>query len=157
MKEYFKFPNRDLVNSNSWEKLMTLLQCDDYHCIFTNQRYNPKTNSFELNPNALPFEYTEDGGIVIKNNKEQVEFEIHPFYWGNCTCGVDEESEHKETCLLLRHNFRYHPNQEDEFWIDWYKYPFRSANISTEKTESEILEIFDKCCEIVEKLLKERC
>ena len=69
MKEYFKFPNRDLVNSNSWEKLMTLLQCDDYHCIFTNQRYNPKTNSFELNPDALPFEYTEDGGIVIKNNK----------------------------------------------------------------------------------------
>lgn len=62
--------------------------------------------------------------------------------------------EHDPGCYLLKHNFLYRPGTEDEFWIDWYKYPFRDSYMSNEKTEEEIEEIFRKCIEDAKKTIK---
>ena len=45
--------------------------------------------------------------------------------------------------MLLKHNFVYHPSQEDEFWIDWYKYPFRNSYCNKDLSKKEILDIFE--------------
>ena len=37
---------------------------------------------------------------------------------------------HDDTCLVLKHNFVFMPDTDEEFWIDWYKYPFRDAAMS---------------------------
>lgn len=227
----YNFPNRDLVNHESWTTLMKILNAEDYHATFTNMDYNWKTKNYEvINPNT-PFIYTEPGGIeVYKNNK--LEFAINPYWWDDCTCGTDEFNEevwetlknkifsdkeliiyekeedfcnepcpaafqfdkpeeelekictcgtikknleirkeklkikdkidklneeyeklskpHENTCMLVKHNFIWHPEQDDEFWIDWYKYPFRDSHMSLDKSEEEIIEIFKQCIKIVE-------
>lgn len=227
-RETYNFPSRSIVDSNSWQELMDLLKAEDYHATFSNSE-------------ALPFDYTGDGGIkIVKDN--QVVFEIHPYYWGDCTCGAEEVNEkldelrrkeiftddewelymtfedwcdndcpasilninteekteeellklctcgtvqknielrkkkekiknkihkyedreknefvpHDESCLLVRHNFIWHPKQENEFWIDWYKYPFRDSHMNQEKTEEEILAIFDKCYEIAKEIIESK-
>lgn len=53
--------------------------------------------------------------------------------------------EHKDDCLLLRHNFVYHKGQDDEFVIDWYKYPFRDSYMNIDYDENQIKEIFKDC------------
>ena len=62
---------------------------------------------------------------------------------------------HKEDCLLLKHNFVYYPNTEKEFWIDWYKYPFRDSYMNQNLSEEQILEIFRDCIKEIEEYLKE--
>ena len=47
--------------------------------------------------------------------------------------------------MSIKHNFVYHPNQEDEFWIDWYKYPFRDSYCNKDLNKKEILDIFQDC------------
>lgn len=230
----YNFPNRDIVNHESWQKLMKELNAEDYHASFSNEAYNWDTKQYEtINPNT-PFVYTEYGGIEVPRNGI-VEFIINPYWWDDCTCGADdynqslweklekeiftedelviyEKSEdfcedscpaehfqfdkspedleklctcgtikknleirkeklkikdkieklneeyekqskyHSDECMLVKHNFIWHPGQEDEFWIDWYKYPFRDSHMSSDKSEEEIIEIFEKCIKIVQEI-----
>lgn len=55
------------------------------------------------------------------------------------------EIDHKDDCLLIKHNFVYHPGRDDEFWIDWYKYPFRDSHMNKNYTIEEIENIFRIC------------
>ena len=63
---------------------------------------------------------------------------------------------HKDDCLLLKHNFIYHPDRPDEFWIDWYKYPFRDAYMNKNKTKKEIKDIWIECQNAVIKDLNRK-
>ena len=62
---------------------------------------------------------------------------------------------HKKDCLEIRHNFLYKPGTEDEFWIDWYKYPFRDSYMSKDLKTEEIENIFNDCIKILQDQLKE--
>ena len=57
--------------------------------------------------------------------------------------------DHNEDCLLLKHNFIYHPGKSDEFHIDWYKYPFRDAYMNENKSIEEIELILKNCQQYV--------
>lgn len=59
------------------------------------------------------------------------------------------EESHDPSCKLVTHNFIYRPGTEEEFWIDWYKYPFRDSYMSKKIPTTEIREIFKKCAEEV--------
>lgn len=63
---------------------------------------------------------------------------------------------HKDDCLEVKHNFIYMPGTKDEFWIDWYKYPFRDSYMSKDFNIKEIEDIFNKCIDIIENQIKER-
>ena len=67
----------------------------------------------------------------------------------------EEYLSHNSNCLLLKHNFIYHPNQEDEFWIDWYKYPFRDAYMNKNISNEQIKGIWEECSNILEKVILE--
>ena len=73
-------------------------------------------------------------------------FEINPYCWEDCTCGVtdlySEVEEHSGDCPFVHHNFIYRPTG---FYIDWYKYSFRSSDMNQNLTIREIEDIFDKC------------
>lgn len=58
---------------------------------------------------------------------------------------------HSSDCLLLKHNFIYKPGTKDEFWIDWYKYPFRNSFMSKDISIDEIKKIWLECQEAVRK------
>jgi len=79
---------------------------------------------------------------ILKNKMRKVDEEYY-----------NKQVPHKEDCLELKHNFVYKPNTKDEFWIDWYKYPFRDAHMSKEVTEEEIKKIFKECkCFVIEDI-----
>ena len=61
----------------------------------------------------------------------------------------EKEQGHGKDCKLIQHNFMYHPGKEDEFWIEWYKYPFRDSYMNKNLSENEILEIFKNCINVV--------
>lgn len=53
--------------------------------------------------------------------------------------------EHTSDCLLMKHNFIFKPGTSEEFWIDWYKYPFRDSYMSKDATIDEIKKIWLEC------------
>jgi len=61
---------------------------------------------------------------------------------------------HSKKCLLIKHNFIFHEGKEDEFWVDWYKYPFRDSYCNKKLTKKEVEEIFDKCITATENDIK---
>lgn len=76
-------------------------------------------------------------------------FEIYPYYWGECTCGMEIQNKPcLDSCELMRHNFYYKPLN---FWIDWYKYPFRDSYMSHNLNEEEVLKIFKECKSFIER------
>lgn len=77
----------------------------------------------------------------LKEQKELIKDKINEFEKKEKEIYID----HDKNCLLLKHNFVYHPNEDDEFWIDWYKYPFRDSYMNKSLTENEIKEIFKDC------------
>ena len=79
--------------------------------------------------------------IVLKNKKEAIKDKIKNFEERY----NKEQLDHDESCLLVQHNFVYHPGKEDEFWIEWYKYPFRDSYMNKNLSIKEILEIFQDC------------
>ena len=79
--------------------------------------------------------------LKLKKKKEKIKDKIKEFERRE----TEEFIEHKKDCLLLKHNFVYHPSQEDEFWIDWYKYPFRDSYCNKDLSKKEILDIFQDC------------
>lgn len=95
-------------------------------------------------------------GIVKKNirlinRKEKLKDKIKEYERRE----IEESIPHKEECLLLKHNFVYHPGQEDEFWIDWYKYPFRDSYMNKQLTNDEIKNIWNECSEKLKLVIKE--
>ncbi len=64
--------------------------------------------------------------------------------------------EHEKDCLMLKHNFIYKPDTAEEFWIDWYKYPFRDAHMSRPYSAEQIKSIFLKCFNSVSKKTRKR-
>lgn len=78
-------------------------------------------------------------GDRIKNSI----FEIFPYYWGNCTCGMEKlEKERTEDCMYNKPNFTYFPTN---LTISWYKYPLRDAYISQDISLEEFSKIIDAC------------
>jgi len=72
-------------------------------------------------------------------------FEMHHYYWGDCTCGAEEAEEerpHDPTCPIVLPNFRC-----GEIEIRWYKYIGRGMTINQKVTRKELKEIFQKCRE----------
>lgn len=67
---------------------------------------------------------------------------------------IEELLDHKDSCLLLKHNFVYHPGRQDEVWIDWYKYPFRDSYINKPLSNDEIKFIFKDCAFYLKKVIK---
>ena len=115
----YPFPDRDLVDCDEWTGLCDLV-CDSY---------GHAEDWMEQN---------EMGGVTTDV------FEINPYYWGDCTCGAEEndEDEHHPDCRLLVHNFIYKPTG---FCIDWYKYPFRDSFMSENLSCDEIRQIWKAC------------
>ena len=75
----------------------------------------------------------------------------------HCTCDMQERYEkwlvkigysngHKDSCLLVRPNFWYKP---EDFTIMWYKYPLRDSYSNKEISLKEFKAIIDKCIESV--------
>lgn len=111
-------------------------------------------------------------------NKEKSLEELHLI----CTCGAVEENiklvkqkesmadkikeyetkynelckAHSSDCLLLKHNFIYKPGTKDEFWIDWYKYPFRNSFMSMDISIEEIKRIWLECQEAVKNNIERK-
>ena len=98
-------------------------------------------------------------------------FMIFPYYWGDCTCGLDlidimidwikkkgkieqaetmnkflDGQEHKLDCTLKKPNFLYKPNK---FIINWYKYPLRDSYMSHNITLKQFQKIINKCKESI--------
>ena len=211
----FERKNVELVE---WQKLLETIGLDECYCYFNT-------------PESV-LKQTSTGGYACKDDENKIIFEISPYYWGECTCGAEEENDtmrqqlerdvftkkeietlytfppfceddcpasdiddeeeiiknkesilsictcgnkkkaikyyedmdkmghkleifnkrlkenhinHGTDCLLIKHNFIYHPEQEDEFWIDWYKYPFRDSFCNRKITMEEFKDILRDC------------
>lgn len=222
---------RELVDSDEWIELMHyVLQVEDYHCALNSDGYYYDYDSREYKKRTNGIVPDKFGGYTLTKNGKII-FQLFPYWWGDCTCGVEQKNnklfrswkkelftpyqwktymtfdewceddcpacswkeenkdktqeelinictcgtvkknirlkkrkekindkikefekremtqyiDHEKTCALLKHNFIYHPNQPDEFWIDWYKYPFRDSYMNKEMTNEEILKIFTDC------------
>lgn len=79
--------------------------------------------------------------IKMKKKKEALKDKIEEF-----EKRLDKECvEHDEICMLIKHNFIFHPGMEDEFWIDWYKYPFRDSFMNKKMSEEDIKKVWQTC------------
>jgi hypothetical protein len=74
-------------------------------------------------------------------------FEMHPYWWGDCTCGAGDWSEegqpapvHKPECRMELPNFRC-----GDLAISWYKYIGRGMSANRATTEHEIASAFARC------------
>jgi hypothetical protein len=113
----------------------------------------------ELKNRGLEHASISDEQLVYKYACKKFGFDFNSGGYGcHCTCGLDDEYEkwrenhdHKEGCLLMRHNFIYKPTG---FWIDWYKYPFRDSYMSDDLTKEQLKEIWEKCIESVKGYIK---
>ena len=78
-------------------------------------------------------------------------FEMHPYYWGECTCGDDDKDgaeNHSPDCLLMRPNFVYKPTG---YKLEWYKYAMRDAYANMDLSIKEFTEMVLHCANSVEK------
>lgn len=88
------------------------------------------------------------------NEEQKKAFQILENRMREAEMAYDEKKiEHDEDCFTLKHNFIYRPKTQDEFWLDWYKYPFRDSHMSKEATSEEVKTIFRSCVEDVRKVL----
>ncbi len=67
-------------------------------------------------------------------------FAISPYYWGDCTCG--DEQNHKQDCPIVKPNFLYKPTG---FEIRWYKYPLRDSYTNQKITLAGFKKIVSAC------------
>ncbi len=70
-------------------------------------------------------------------------FEMHPYWWGDCTCGVDEEDEetpHSSECRYVLANFKCGAVE-----VRWYKYIGRGMSVNREVSRKEWRDIFARC------------
>ncbi len=79
--------------------------------------------------------------LKLSKEKEKLNLKIEMF-----NNEYDKNSiEHSKECLLTKHNFIYHEGKPDEFWIDWYKYPFRDSYCNREISKEEFKNILKDC------------
>ena len=74
-------------------------------------------------------------------------FEVHPYWWGGCTCGADEQydwPEHTADCKEVVPNFWYKPT---DYQLQFYKYPLRDAYANRAVSLREFAAIIDACIE----------
>ncbi|WP_114944423.1 hypothetical protein [Microvirga calopogonii] len=71
-------------------------------------------------------------------------FAIRPYYWGECTCGCNEEigQPHSDDCALMLPNFEHFPSG---LKVTWYKYALRGAFSNQELSDGEFNGIFASC------------
>lgn len=76
-------------------------------------------------------------------------FEIHPYYWGDCTCGYDNwgseangQTEHAPNCPSIQPNF-YH--KSSGLVIYWYKYIGRGMSVNKYTCPQCFGNIFAQC------------
>jgi hypothetical protein len=74
-------------------------------------------------------------------------FEMHPYWWGDCTCGAGDWSEegqpapvHTPECREELPNFRC-----GDLAISWYKYIGRGMSANRPTTGAEVVEVFSRC------------
>lgn len=89
----------------------------------------------------LPPGWTQEGNV-----RENEDFAIFPYYWGDCTCGEDlkEDGVCTPDCLLNKPNMVVKPLGVE---IQWYKYPLRDAYCNKpfdSKLLAEIVALADK-------------
>lgn len=79
-------------------------------------------------------------------------FKMEPYYWGDCTCGVEDEGKedeaHKKECKLCQPNFIY---KGSGFQIQWYKYPFRDSYCNKRLNIEEIEKMVAHCVESIKE------
>ncbi|NUP13784.1 MAG: hypothetical protein HOW73_47720 [Polyangiaceae bacterium] len=97
---------------------------------------------------------------------ENAVFEMHPYYWGDCTCGFDDREHahyltinqspdydteraaflasdrHAKECPVGWPNFRHKPSG---FELRWYKYIGRGMEMNREVSAAELAEICAEC------------
>lgn len=87
-----------------------------------------------------PFGY----GIEFENDT----FEMHPFWWGDCTCGVPEDANgfsmggHQPTCRYEMPNFRHKTSGIE---VRWYKWIGRSMEWKGQPSPERWRAIFAEC------------
>lgn len=69
-------------------------------------------------------------------------FAINPYYWGDCTCGGEENMTCADDCELALPNFLFKPTG---FRIEWYKYPLRDSYMSPGISVEDYRRIME-CC-----------
>ena len=80
-------------------------------------------------------------GVAFENDV----FSVQPYYWGDCTCGMEEKEETcTDDCLYNVPNFHYKP---EDIQVDWYKYPLRSSYSNVELTPELLERVVDACIE----------
>lgn len=125
--------DRILQSSSSWDRLLDLCNCNSYGLCDLNKEQKKFVN--------------ERGGFSCEI------FEINPYSWEDCTCGVSDLNstieKHTGDCPFVHHNFIYHPTG---FYIDWYKYSFRNSDMNQNLTIREIEDIFDRCSDYLESI-----
>lgn len=139
-----KYPlDRSAEESKEWNELLKLLGMDSYGIM----------------TEGKGLDATEWGGYLCKDKDDKTIFEIFPYYWGECTCNIDEtdpNATHSPDCLLCKHNFTYMPGTPNEINIDWYKYPFRDSYISRNITTEELNRVFQNCIDTAKNKLNDR-
>ena len=125
------------------------------NALFGNSRgeYSIERNTgFETELNRLFDAYAPNRDSSYREygvNFENDVFSVFPYYWGDCTCGMEgEDKECLSECSLLRPNFLYKPTG---FEINWYKYPLRDAYMNQNIRLHEFVEIISKCIESLVK------
>jgi len=84
------------------------------------------------------FSYREYG-VEFENDT----FWVMPYWWGDCTCGCDENLEdHELDCKLVKPNF-FHKSSGLE--VSWYKYPLRDAYSNVELSGNILKNAIDDC------------
>lgn len=68
-------------------------------------------------------------------------FSMHPYYWGECTCGADAADQpHTDSCPVVRPNFLC-----GDLAIRWYKHMARGLSLGRSVTQAELRDIFTRC------------
>lgn len=78
-------------------------------------------------------------GVAFENEV----FSVMPYWWGDCTCGMEEKEEVcLDDCAYNRPNFHYKP---EDIRVDWYKYPLRGSYSNILLTPKLLEGIVDVC------------
>ena len=125
----YVFPDRALADSRSWTGLLDSVHADAGGCLLRAGRESSRYGNSIVRDAYGGFAFRMPDGTIL--------FEIFPYYWGE-----DEK-------LRTRHNFVYKPGTEDEFAIDWYKYPFRDAYMSKPASKTMLKRMFEECTQAV--------
>jgi hypothetical protein len=109
----------------------------------------PHRNSYQ-NAFSKLFYYEKNGRTEYRFDTngefENDVFSYFPYYWGDCTCGCDEDTNddatHDAQCLLIKPNFVHKPSGLE---IQWYKYALRDSYTNRGINLDELKKIVSEC------------